>query len=156
MSQLGVSGALRARLAAYELDLDVVPSARGRYLPAAVDGDRLWVSGHTGRTAAAAAVAGNVPDEVDVAAASRSAQQAAANLVLAAVSVVSEDRIRGVVALRGYVRARPDFGDHPTIIDAASEVLEAAFGGGHARAAIGVASLPGGACVELEAVLALA
>jgi enamine deaminase RidA (YjgF/YER057c/UK114 family) len=64
--------------------------------------------------------------------------------------------VTGVLFLRGYVRAVASFGEHPIVVDAASEVLEAVIGGGpHARAAIGVASLPGGACVELEAVLRL-
>ncbi|CDO30566.1 translation initiation inhibitor [Mycolicibacterium vulneris] len=44
------------------------------------------------------------------------------------------------------------------MIDGASELLLEVFGeecGAHARTAIGVASLPGGACVELELVAAV-
>ncbi len=61
--------------------------------------------------------------------------------------------------LRGYVRATSEFDTHPTVIDGASQLLLDVFGervGAHARTAIGVASLPGGACVELDLVVSLA
>lgn len=141
-----------------ELGLELPPplNAKGRYLPAVVDDGRLWVSGHTGRTPRAPALAGVVGRDVSLEAARGSARLAAANLVAAAVNVVAPERLDGVLFLRGYVRADDEFGDHPAVIDAASEVLERALGGGgHARAALGVSSLPGGACVELEAVLRL-
>jgi enamine deaminase RidA (YjgF/YER057c/UK114 family) len=120
------------------------------------DGDRLWISGHTGRTAASAAAAGVVGRDLSIDEARDSARLAAANLLASALSAVDADRLAGLIFLRGYVRASDEFADHPSVIDAASEVLEHVLvAGGHARAAIGVASLPGRACVELEAVLAL-
>ena len=147
---------VRARLEELGLELPPPPSPRGRYLPAVVDGGRLWVSGHTGRSSSGPALAGVVGSDVSVEEARGSARTAAVNLLAAAFSVVPADRLAGVVFLRGYVRASEDFADHPHIVDAASEVLEHALAGsGHARAAIGVASLPGQACVELEAVMAL-
>lgn len=151
-----MSDTVRARLRELGLDLPPAPSPRGRYLPAALDGDRLWVSGHTGRSPAVPAVAGIVGRDVSVDDARSSARVSAVNLLAAALSVVAAERIAGVVFLRGYVRATEDFAEHPSIIDAASEVLQHVLGGaGHARAAIGVASLPGRACVELEAVFGL-
>lgn len=148
--------ALAARLAELGLELPAPARAKGRYLPATRDGARLWVSGHTGRTEERPARAGRVGDDVTVDEARDSARIAAVNLLAAALSVVDPSALRSVLFLRGYVRAPSDFGDHPAVVDAASEVLDHALGGGgHARAAIGVASLPGGACVELEAVLAL-
>lgn len=147
---------IRARLAELGLELPAISEPRGRYVPAVADGDRLWISGHTGRTAQAPALAGVVGSDVTVDDARQSARLAAANLVASALSAVDAERLSGVVFLRGYVRAVEDFADHPRIIDAASEVLGHALGrAGHARAAIGVASLPGRACVELEAVIGL-
>jgi len=67
------------------------------------------------------------------------------------------DRVRGVVKLLGLVNATDDFARHPFVIDGCSEVFNLAFaeGGPHARSALGVASLPGGITVEVEAVLAI-
>jgi enamine deaminase RidA (YjgF/YER057c/UK114 family) len=147
---------LRAGLAELGLSLPTPPEARGRYLPAVADGDRLWVSGHTGRTAGSPATAGVVGRDLSTDDARGSARLAAVNLLAAALAAVPAERLGSVRILRGYVRAVDEFADHPRVVDAASEVLDHVLGpAGHARAAIGVASLPGGACVELEAVFGL-
>lgn len=145
---------LRGRLA--ELGLVVGPpvAVKGRYAPAVADGGRVWVSGHTGRGVDTPALAGTVGADVSTEQARASARAAVVNLLLAATAATPLERLTGVVSLRGYVRATPDYTEHPAVIDAASEVLAHVLGGSHARAAIGVASLPGGACVELEAVFA--
>lgn len=147
---------LRSRLGELGLELPDPPQPRGSYVPAVIDGDRLWVSGHTGRTATSAAVAGVVGAELTTDDARASARVAIVNLLAAATAVVDAERLVRVLFLRGYVRAVGDFADHPAVVDAASEVLSWVFPGfGHARAAVGVASLPSGACVELEAVFAV-
>jgi enamine deaminase RidA (YjgF/YER057c/UK114 family) len=144
------------RLAQLGLELPQGLGSRGAYVPGTVEGSLLFVSGHTGRTAAGPAVAGVVGRDVDVETARTSARQAALNLLAAAESVVGLERVVSLLQLRGYVRAAGDFTEHPRVIDAASELLSQVFGGaGHARAAIGVASLPGGAAVEVEAVFGL-
>ena len=59
-----------------------------------------------------------------------------------------------VVRLGGFVNAVPAFGDQPQIVNGASDLMVAVFGdaGRHARTAVGVGSLPGGAAVEVDAV----
>lgn len=147
---------LVGRLEELGLALGEPPAAKGRYLPAVKDGRRLWVSGHTGRRDGLPALVGRVGQDVTVVEARDSARVAAVNLISAALTIVEIGELASVIFLRGYVRAREDFTDQPAVVDAASEVLDHAFGGGgHARAAIGVASLPGGACVELEAIFRL-
>jgi enamine deaminase RidA (YjgF/YER057c/UK114 family) len=62
--------------------------------------------------------------------------------------------VRRVVKVTGFVRSAPDFTEQPQVLNAASELLTDVFGdaGRHARAAVGVAALPLGAAVEIEAV----
>ena len=57
-----------------------------------------------------------------------------------------------VLRLRGFIRSTPAFGQHPMVLDAASEVLRIAYPEQPlpARTAIGVASLPNGALIEIE------
>lgn len=69
----------------------------------------------------------------------------------------SLDVVRQVVTVNGYVNAAPDFPDPPLVINGASDLLVALFGeaGRHARAAVGVATLPRAALVEVQMIVEL-
>jgi enamine deaminase RidA (YjgF/YER057c/UK114 family) len=62
-------------------------------------------------------------------------------------------RVKRIVKVVGFVNATPDFKDHPFVINGCSDLLVEVFGdaGKHARTAVGVASLPFGISVEIEA-----
>lgn len=147
---------VRERLEAAGLQLPQPLPAKGRYASVRHLGVQAWVAGHTGRTSDGPLYVGVVGDDVSVEQARQEARAAALNMLAALDGAGLLERVSGVLLLRGLVRARGDFGDHPHVVDAASEVLLAAFGekvGMHARTAFGVASLPGGAPVELELVV---
>jgi enamine deaminase RidA (YjgF/YER057c/UK114 family) len=63
------------------------------------------------------------------------------------------DRVRRIVQLRGFVNCTPEFTDMPQVVNGASDLMVEVFGeaGRHARAAVGVSSLPAGVAVEVEA-----
>jgi enamine deaminase RidA (YjgF/YER057c/UK114 family) len=67
------------------------------------------------------------------------------------------DRVERFLRLTGYVRAVPGFDKTPAVVDGASEVLVEIFGKEllSARTAIGVSALPGGASVEIDAIVKL-
>lgn len=67
------------------------------------------------------------------------------------------DAIAQVVKVTGYVNSTPEFWQQPQVVNGASELLVEVLGeaGRHARAAVGVSSLPLGAAVELEMVVKL-
>ena len=147
------------RLLALGMVIPEPPSPKGAYFPSRRCGDQLWVSGATARRAGAPALRGVVGADVDTEQAREQAGLAALNLLGAIDAAVGLEAVTAVVQLRGYVRAVPDFDTHPGVIDGASRVLLEGFGeevGAHARTAIGVASLPGGACVELDLVVSVA
>jgi enamine deaminase RidA (YjgF/YER057c/UK114 family) len=58
------------------------------------------------------------------------------------------------VNIVGFVNAAPDFGDHPKVVNGASDLVVKVFGepGRHARSAVGMGSLPFGVAVEVEGV----
>jgi enamine deaminase RidA (YjgF/YER057c/UK114 family) len=64
-------------------------------------------------------------------------------------------RVSQVVKLTGFVNATADFGDHPKVINGASDFMVEVFGnkGRHTRAAVGVSSLPMNCTVEVDAIL---
>jgi enamine deaminase RidA (YjgF/YER057c/UK114 family) len=86
--------------------------------------------------------------------------QAARDTMLNLLAVLQAEigdlsRVRRIVKLLGMVNSTPDFGDHPKVINGASDLLVQVFGdqGRHARSAIGVAALPGGIPVEIEMIV---
>ncbi|BBY16702.1 RidA family protein [Mycolicibacterium litorale] len=148
----------RDRLAELGLELPAPPPPKGAYIPYRWCGDQLWVSGATARRPDAPSLRGVVGADVTVGDAAEQARLAALNLLGAVEAAAGLGAVRGLVHLRGYVRGTTDFDAHPVVVDGASELLIEVFGadrGAHARTAIGVASLPGGACVELELVAAV-
>jgi enamine deaminase RidA (YjgF/YER057c/UK114 family) len=64
-------------------------------------------------------------------------------------------RVKQVVKLGGFVNADPGFTDVPKVINGASDLMGEVFGesGRHARSAVGVAVLPLGAAVEIDAII---
>jgi enamine deaminase RidA (YjgF/YER057c/UK114 family) len=68
----------------------------------------------------------------------------------------SLDKVAQIVKLSGFVASKPKFADHPKVINGASDLMFDVFEekGRHARSAVGVAALPLGAAVEVEAIVA--
>lgn len=67
------------------------------------------------------------------------------------------ERVSRIVRLGGFARSTPQFAAHSQVIDGASELMVEFFGdvGHHTRIAVGVTSLPAGACVEIDAIIEL-
>lgn len=70
----------------------------------------------------------------------------------------SLDKVERVIKLGAFVNSTPAFTDQPKVANGASDLMLDVFGdaGRHARAAVGVPSLPLGAAVEVDAVVAVA
>jgi enamine deaminase RidA (YjgF/YER057c/UK114 family) len=65
------------------------------------------------------------------------------------------DRVQQIVKLTGFVNCTPDFTKQPLVINGCSDLMQQVFDekGIHARAAVGVNSLPLGFSVEIEAII---
>ena len=143
--------AASARLAELGIELPHPPIPGGRYVSWTRAGDTVFMAG-----IASPFIVGRLGETVDIDL-GRQAAQACALLQLTAIAdaLGSLDRVEQVLKVTGFVACTPDFMSVPAVIDGASELLLQVFGerGRHARSAIGVAALPGGATVELEIVL---
>jgi enamine deaminase RidA (YjgF/YER057c/UK114 family) len=96
---------------------------------------------------------GQVDVDVSVDQAREAAGVAVSNALAAAVSVLAPgQRLGRVLRMTVYVSSSPDFEAHTAVADGASSLLRELHGeaGVCARTAVGVTSLPGGACVELD------
>lgn len=149
--------ALSERLAALGLTLPAATAPVGSYVPARVAGDLVLTAGHLGRRDGEV-VRGRVGADLTVDAARELAAAVALDLLgSAAAAAGGVDRLGGVVKLTGFIAAEPGFTDHPAVLNGASDLLVEIFGesGRHARSTVGVAGLPAGAALEIEAIFAL-
>ncbi|MEJ2585766.1 MAG: RidA family protein, partial [Robiginitalea sp.] len=65
------------------------------------------------------------------------------------------NKVKRIVKVHGMVNAGPDFTDQPEVVNGFSDLMVEVFGerGKHARAAVGMGSLPRGIAVEVEVVV---
>jgi enamine deaminase RidA (YjgF/YER057c/UK114 family) len=138
------------------IELPAAPRPVASYVPSVEAGSLLFISGQLPFRDGALLHVGKVPAQVSVEAAQEAARQCVFNaLAVARDHLTTLDRVARVVRLSGYVASSPDFYQHPAVINGASDLLEAIFGasGKHSRIAVGVASLPLNAPVELDLIL---
>ena len=129
------------------------------YVPCVRTGNLVYVSGQVPVLDGKPSHLGHLGDNVDLEDGRAAARTCAVNVLAALKAELGElSRVRRVVKVTGFVASTPDFTDHPKVINAASELFGDAFGdaGRHARAAIGVAALPLGVPVEVEAIVEVA
>lgn len=146
------------RLKSLGLELPPAPNPVANYVPALRTGNLLFVSGQIARRPDGSILAGTLGADLDIAQGQEAARICALNILAqAAAALESLDRIGRLVRLNGFVAATPDFKDHPSVINGASDLMVDVLGekGRHTRAAIGVASLPAGTAVEIDAIFAL-
>ncbi|MFD2233364.1 RidA family protein [Phaeospirillum tilakii] len=154
-----MSGRIDARLAELGLVLPTPAVAVANYLPFVVSGPLLFVSGQLPFADGKVAVTGRLGESVSIEDGQRAARLCAINLLAQARIAAGGDldRVTRLVRLGGFVASTPDFTGQPQVLNGASDLFVAVLGeaGRHARAAVGVAALPLGAAVEIEAVFEL-
>jgi enamine deaminase RidA (YjgF/YER057c/UK114 family) len=148
-----------ARLRELGLILPAPPQPNGVYVPFVEVGNLLFVSGQTPKRDAKAHPVGCVDAEINEGDAAAAARQAALQtLAIVRSAAGSLDRVERVVRVNGYVRSAPGFQRQSAVVDGASRLFIDVFGemcGSHARTSVGVAELPGGAVVEIDAIFAV-
>lgn len=142
-----------------ELNLGLPPlsTPRANYVSAVRTGSLLYLAGHgplgdDGRPTAR----GKLGRDLTVEEGYRAARQTALNcLATLRAELGSLDRVRRIVKVLGMVNSDPDFEQTPQVINGFSDLMVDVFGesvGRHARSAVGMATLPNGIPVEIEAI----
>jgi len=147
------------RLKELGITLPVPPEPFGTYMEAVQSGNLLFLSGMLPTVGRGAKFIGRVGAELDVHAGREAAKLAALNvLAVARQHLGSLDRVTRVVRLGVSVATSGDVRDQPKVADATSELLQNIFGKDKnpCRLVYGVASLPLGTPVELEAIFEVA
>lgn len=145
-----------AKIEELKLVLPPAPKAIGAYKTALTIGDFVYLSGHVPLLPDGSLVKGRVESEKDQQAGYDAARQVGLTLLATLRKHLGGlDRVVRVVKLLGMVNSAPDFYGHPQVINGCSELFAQVFGedaGVGTRSAFGVAALPLGVMVEIEAV----
>lgn len=140
------------RLARMNLELPKAAAPVGTYVPVVRAGSMAWTSGQIPMREGKLLRTGAVGREVDVEEAGECARVATLNALAALSGALGTlAKVKRVVQLVGFVSSAPGFTQQHLVLNKASELLAEVFGesGRHTRAAVGVASLPLDAPVEI-------
>jgi enamine deaminase RidA (YjgF/YER057c/UK114 family) len=147
---------LAGRLAELDISLPAAPEPKGVYRPLVVVGNLAYTAGHLPVRSDGSLIRGRLGDDLDTEAGAEAARFAALG-ILASLrkGLGSLGRVRRVVKVLGLVNSTPEFTGQPAVLNGCSELFAEVFGpesGVGVRSAVGVAALPLGAAVEIEAV----
>jgi enamine deaminase RidA (YjgF/YER057c/UK114 family) len=140
----------------------ILPAAAApaaNYVPFMRSGNLLFTAGQLPLKDGKLQVSGLLGRDVDTAAGREAAKLCAINVLAQAKAALGDlEKIARLVKITVFVASTPDFTEQHLVANGASDFLAEALGerGKHARAAVGTASLPLNAAVEVEAVIEVA
>jgi len=154
-----MAGKIEARLKELGITLPEAPMPAANYVPFVRSGNLLFISGQIPMEGGKPQFVGKLGREFKIEDGQKSARLCALNVIAQVRAAVGDlDKVRRCVRVGGFVNGTPEFTDQPQVVNGASDVIVEVFGdaGKHARAAVGVASLPRGVATEVEAVFEVA
>jgi enamine deaminase RidA (YjgF/YER057c/UK114 family) len=146
------------RLSRLGLSLPKVPTPLGNFDIGSIDGTTLYLSGQGPLMEDGSLATGKVGLDVTAQQAAFHARQTGMVLIAAMREILGTlDHVAQIRRVYGMVNAVPEFGDHPIVLNGCSDLFCEVFGpkGRHARAAVGMGSLPGNITVEIEAIVSI-
>ena len=148
---------IEAKLAELGLTLPAAAVPVAAYVPVVITGGLAYVSGQVSFVDGVL-IKGRLGEDMSLEQ-GIAAAQGCGLMILAQLKAAlgSLDRVERVVKLGAFINSTADFTDQPKVANGASELMVAVFGeaGKHARAAVGVPSLPLGCAVEVDAIVAV-
>ncbi len=154
----GMTDRIDRKLLELGLALPAPAAPVASYVPAVEAGGLLHISGQL-PFKDGAVVTGRLGENVELAVGQEAAQRCALMLVAQMKAALGGlHRVERIVKLGVFVNSAVDFTDQPKVANGASDLMVALFGeaGRHARSAVGVAVLPLGAAVEVDAIVQIA
>jgi enamine deaminase RidA (YjgF/YER057c/UK114 family) len=151
-----LSDRIKQRLAELGLTLPQAQPPVATYLPFSITGNVIFISGQLPMAEGRLLHTGKLGQSVSLEQGQAAARQCLLNILAHLNTACDGDfgRVSKLVRLGGFVACTPDFTQHPAVVNGASDLAVAIFGdaGRHARAAVGVPSLPLDAPVEIDAI----
>lgn len=137
---------------------EIVPPV-ANYRPFTMHNGTVYISGQLPMRNGVILHEGIVGNDVTLPQGQEAAQQCALNILAVLDLALDHDwsKLGGCLKLGGFIRSTPEYKDHSAVMDGASNLIADILGddGKHARFAVGVPSLPRGACVEVDAIFSI-
>ena len=147
---------IEERLDELGIDLPEVSAPVANYVNAVHSGNLLFLAGKGPRKPDGSYITGRVGDELTLEEAQEAARLTAINqLAVLKTELGDLNRVKRIVKVNGMVNSPPGFGNQPEVINGFSDLMVEVFGvrGKHARAAVGMSSLPRNIAVEIEMIV---
>ena len=154
-----MTDSIQDKLKSLGITLPQAAAPAANYVPWVISGNQVFVSGQLPMEDGKIAVAGQLGDNVSLEDGQRAARLCAVNILAQARAALGDlDRVTRIVRLGGFVASADSFTDQPKVVNGASDLMVEVFGdkGRHARAAVGVNTLPLGVAVEIDAIIEFA
>jgi enamine deaminase RidA (YjgF/YER057c/UK114 family) len=147
---------IEARLKELGISLFTPPKPVASYVPYTISGNLVFISGQVPFQDGALKYVGKLGEDFSIEMGQAAAQLCAIN-ILSVLRVACDgdlDKVVRCLKVTVYVNATPDYDKQPEVANGASDLFAAVFGeaGKHARAAVGMGSLPRGVAVEVDAI----
>jgi enamine deaminase RidA (YjgF/YER057c/UK114 family) len=146
------------RLAQLGIALPKPAAPVASYVPTVESGGMLHISGQISVAGDGNLITGRLGEDMNLERGLEAARRCGIMLLAQMNAALgSLDRVERIVKLGVFVNSAPDFTDQPKVANGASELMQEVFGeaGRHARSAVGVAVLPLGVAVEVDAIVAV-
>jgi enamine deaminase RidA (YjgF/YER057c/UK114 family) len=149
---------IEERLAELGITLPEPASPVAAYVPTVEAGGLLHISGQISFAEDGNLITGRLGENMNLERGTAAARRCGIMLLAQIQAALgSLDRVDRIVKLGVFVNSDPSFTDQPKVANGASELMQEVFGeaGRHARSAVGVAALPLGVAVEVDAIVAV-
>jgi len=146
------------RLSELGITLPEAAAPVAAYVPAVEQDGLLHISGQISLAEDGSLIKGRLGEDLDLEAGIAAARRCGVMLLAQIKAALgSLERVERIVKLGVFVNSSPGFTDQPKVANGASELMQQVFGepGRHARSAVGVAVLPLGVAVEVDAIVAV-
>lgn len=154
-----MASTIEQRLAEQGIVLPAAAAPAANYLPFMTSGNLLFTAGQLPLAGGKLIATGLLGRDLDVTAGKDAARMCAINILAQAKAALGDlERIKTLVKINVFVASTPDFIEQHLVANGASDLLATVLGdkGKHARAAVGMASLPLNAAVEVDAIIEFA
>lgn len=146
------------RLTELKISLPEAAAPVAAYVPSVERGGLLHISGQICFAEDGSLIKGRLGEDTDLGTGYEAARRCGIMLLAQMKAALGTlDRVDRIVKLGVFVNSAPSFIDQPKVANGASELMQEVFGdaGKHARSAVGVAALPLGVAVEVDAIVAV-
>ena len=150
------SNKIDQKLADLGISLPAPTAPVANYVNAVTTGKLVFLAGKGPKKEDGTYITGKVGRDLDEKEGYQAARLVGINQLAALKAEIGNlDRVKRIVKVLGMVNATEDFENQPEVVNGFSDLMVEVFGekGKHARAAVGMGSLPRGICVEIEMIV---